>query len=151
MRLSRPCRRPQTSCQQRHRHRPAIRRNHLAAVLVFSSVLGEPLPSVSGPSLCDVSLSSRLPLETYRELGTSYFARYNRALYQRTARRDRLATRPKKTTVPAHMDIHPFTESQTSAVLLTRFTRWSDAHRLECQEEPPRTRHRLNTPAGELR
>ena len=57
---------------------------------------------------------------------------------------------PHPTTVPAHMDIRPFTESQSSAVLLTRSTSWSDAHRLESQEEPPRTRHRPNTPAGEL-
>ena len=48
------------------------------------------------------------------------------------------------------MDIRPFTESQSSAVLLTRSTRWSDAHRFKSQEEPPRTRHRPNTPAGEL-
>ena len=61
-----------------------------------------------------------------------------------------MQTRPKPTTVPAHMDIRPFTESQSSAVLLTRSTRWSDAHRLESQEEPQRTRHRPNTPAGEL-
>ena len=49
------------------------------------------------------------------------------------------------------MGIRPFTESQTSAVLLTGSTRWSDAHYLENQEEPSRTRHRtLNIPAGEL-
>ena len=35
-------------------------------------------------------------------------------------------------------------------MLLTRSTRWSDAHHLESQEEPSRTRHRPNTPAGEL-
>ena len=58
----------------------------------------------------------------------------NRALYLRTSRRDRLESRPKPTTVPAHMYIRPFTESHTSAVLLTRSTRWSDAHRLESQE-----------------
>ena len=51
------------------------------------------------------------------------------------------------------MIIRPFTESQSSAVLLTRSTRWSDAHRLESQEkprEPGRTQHRPNSPAGEL-
>ena len=74
----------------------------------------------------------------------------NRALCNRTKRRDRIQPRPNPTTVPAHMDIRPFTESQSSAVLLTRSTRWSDAHRLEGQEESPRTRHRPNTPAGEL-
>ena len=37
----------------------------------------------------------------------------NRALYNRTVRRDRMETRPKPTTVAAHMDIRPFTESQT--------------------------------------
>ena len=70
-------------------------------------------------------------------------------LYNRIVRRGRMETRPKPTTVPAHMDIRPFTESQSSAVLLTRSTRWSDAQRIESQE-PPRTRHRHNTPAGEL-
>ena len=44
----------------------------------------------------------------------------NRAIYLRTARRDRQETRPKPTTAPAHMDIRPFTESQTS--VLTRST-----------------------------
>ena len=48
------------------------------------------------------------------------------------------------------MDTCPFTESQSSAVLLTRSTRWSDVHHLESQEEPTRKRHRPNTPAGEL-
>ena len=57
----------------------------------------------------------------------------NRALYHRPACCDRLETRPKPTTVPVHMDIRPFTESQSSAVLLTRSTRWSDG---ESQEEP---------------
>ena len=74
----------------------------------------------------------------------------NRVLYNRTVRRARTEIRPRPTTVPAHMDIRPFTESQSSAVLLTRSTRWSDAHHIESQEEPPRTRHRPNTPAGEL-
>ena len=48
------------------------------------------------------------------------------------------------------MDIRPFTESQSSRILLTRSTRWSDAHRLELQDEPASRRHRPNTPAGEL-
>ena len=71
------------------------------------------------------------------------------ALYLRTARRDRLETRLKPTTITAHMDIRSFTESQTSEALLTRSTRWSDAHHLESQEGQPRTCHRPNTPAGE--
>ena len=58
----------------------------------------------------------------------------NRVLYNCTVRRDRMETRPRPTTVPAHMDIRPFTENQSSAVLLTRSTRWSDAHRIESQE-----------------
>ena len=37
-----------------------------------------------------------------------------------------------------------------TAVLLTRSTHWSDAYRLESQEEPSRTRHRPNTHTGEL-
>ena len=70
----------------------------------------------------------------------------NRTLYHR----DRMETGPKPTMVPAHMGIRPFTESHTSAALLTRSTRWSDAHRLESLEEPPRTRHCPTTPAGKL-
>ena len=48
------------------------------------------------------------------------------------------------------MDIRPFPESQSSRILLTRSTRWSDDHRLESQDEPASRRHRPNTPAGEL-
>ena len=57
--------------------------------------------------------------------------------------------RPKPTK-ESHIDIRPFTKSLASTVLLVRSTRWSDAQRLECPEEPPRTRHRPNTPAREL-
>ena len=58
--------------------------------------------------------------------------------------------RTPPTTAAAHMDIRPFTESQSSRILLTRSTRWSDDHRLESQDEPASRRHRPNTPAGEL-
>ena len=62
----------------------------------------------------------------------------------------RAKTRTPSTTAAAHMDIRPFTESQSSRILLTRSTRWSDDHRLESQDESASRRHRPNTPAGEL-
>ena len=62
----------------------------------------------------------------------------------------RAKARTPPTTAAAHMHIRPFTESQSSRILLTRSTRWSDDHRLESQDEPASRRHRPNTPAGEL-
>ena len=62
----------------------------------------------------------------------------------------RAKVRTPPTMAAAHMDIRPFTESQSSRILLTRFTRWSDDHRLESQDEPASRRHRPNTPAEGL-
>ena len=50
----------------------------------------------------------------------------------------------------AHMDFRPFTESQSSRILLTRSNRWADDRRLELHDKPASCRHRPNTPAGEL-
>ena len=62
---------------------------------------------------------------------------------------DRTKLRKPPTTAAAHTD-KPFTESQSSRILLKRSTRWSDDHRLESQDKTASRRHRPNTPAGEL-
>ena len=64
----------------------------------------------------------------------------NRAVYLRTVHHDRTATKPNPTTIPAHMDIHPFTESQSSAVLLTR---WTIAWRARRKHPEPATAPKL--------
>ena len=56
----------------------------------------------------------------------------------------RAKVRTPPTTAAAHMDIRPFTESQSSRILLTLSTRRSDDHRLESQDEPASRRHRPN-------
>ena len=63
---------------------------------------------------------------------------------------NRIKLRKPPTTAAAHTDINPFTESQSSRILLTRSTRWSDDHRLESQDKSASRRHQPNTPAGEL-
>ena len=66
-----------------------------------------------------------------------YITRYKRlrgektrALHLHTPRGGRMNRGPGPIRVLAHMDIRPFTESQSSAALLTCSTRWSDAQRL---------------------
>ena len=46
--------------------------------------------------------------------------------------------------------LDPILHGESSRILLTRSTRWSDDHRLKSQDEPASRRHRSNTPAGEL-
>ena len=61
----------------------------------------------------------------------------NRALYHRTAGRDRFETH-NDSCEHGHMPLHQESELR---ILLTRSTRWSDPHCLEIQEKPPKTRH----------
>ena len=62
----------------------------------------------------------------------------------------RAKVRTPPTMTAANMDIRPFTESQSSRILLTHSTRWPYDHILESQDKPASRRHRPNTPAGEL-
>ena len=95
--------------------------------------------------------SLQLPLETYTEPNTSAFARsgVRTTVHSTTGRHDATVWR---------LDPSPqrYLRTWTSALSLrarplqSSSHRGSDAHRIESQEEPPKTRHRPNTPAGEL-
>ena len=79
------------------------------------------------------------------ESRTTLHLRTPRAKHSRCAK-----ARTPPTAAAAHMDIRPFTESQSSRILLTHSTRWSDDHRLKSQDEPASRRHQPNKPVGEL-
>ena len=51
-----------------------------------------------------------------------------------------------------HFELSKFVQNEDRNIthIFTHSAAWSDAHRLESQDEPASRRHRPNTPAGEL-